>query len=161
MNSHRPGLGGPFARGCRRTVILRSKVIETHESLSAEDAAIDRTAQAAEVAAQVLPIAKALLDSDAAESVETLRAKIAHHLKMRDGFSRGSLVWKYYDNRVGVLQAKYRAAIKKSAQERELLASRKEWAGLGKAGLVVGIGVGGAIIALLLSMAARRGRRAP
>ncbi len=155
MNVQRQNLGVPDRSGTqcvRRTATRRGLVLGDDAAAGAST----RGAQAAEIVATALPVAKAIFDTDAAEDVETLRAKIKNHKRMRDSLPEPLKT--IYANKVRVLEAKYRAATQKHTREKQLAVSRKEWAGLGKATVVVGIGVGASIIALLLSMTMRRGK---
>lgn len=105
---------------------------------------------------QAAPIVRALVAPDATQSVEVLRQKVANHIKMRNGFSKGTPFWTLYDNRVRVLQAKYRAAVERQAHERQDRSSRKGWSALGKVGLGTGIILGVVVIGTLLRRSAPR-----
>jgi len=68
-----------------------------------------------------------------------------------------------FEQRAKVLEAKAEAAERRFALELEAEQSTREWRGLGKTGLIVGIGVGVSLIVLLLAAAVRTTRpsRAP
>lgn len=110
----------------------------------------DWTTQAQDVASRVAPIVKAFLDRTSTENVEVLRARIASHKRIRDSLPEGGALWTLYDNKLRVLQARLRGQLQSRKHEREDRVSRRQWAGLGKGAVVVGIGVGLALIYAIL-----------
>jgi len=123
----------------------------------AADAAASETT-ASELVAQLLPTATSLIAASTTQDPEVLKAKVKNYRKLRNGARYGGVLWKLYDNRMRVVQAKYKASIREQAREEELKTSRREWSSLGKVGVVIGIGVGGALIALLLAASGRQRR---
>lgn len=134
-----PSVGSANGRRTRR-VAHGSPVV-----LGVETTTIEETVR------QVVPYVKAALREDADEDVETLRARIANHRRIRDALPRLSVTWTLYDNKIRVLEAKLRAARKRKGEEAEDRASKWEWASLGKGSVLVGLAVGGALVGLLLN----------
>ena len=103
------------------------------------------------------PLVAALVgDSDSTESVETLKAKIKNHIHLRNTFPEPLKT--LYANKVLVLKGKLKAALARQKRDLEDRGSKKEWAVLGKAGIVTGIVVGGALILLIAAGARKVGR---
>jgi len=115
----------------------------------AAEPAAETPATTPDYVTQLLPIATALIDSS--QTPEVVAAKVANYRKLRDRLPKGSAGWQALDNRIRVLQAKYKASSKSKASERE-------WSTLGKTGLVVGIGVGAALLAFLIAATMRQQR---
>jgi hypothetical protein len=103
------------------------------------------------VAAALGPVAKELFADDATTDVETLKARIANHRRTRDSFSKGTVIWTLYNNKVNVLKARLKASLVKQREQAEDRASSKQWASLGKSTVVVGLVIGGALTAFLVS----------
>lgn len=99
---------------------------------------------------QAAPIVSALVMADSTQSVEVLKQRVDNHIRMRNGFGKGTPFWTLYDNRVKVLQAKYRAAVARQARDREDRSSRKGWSALGKVGIGTGIVLGVVVIGAIL-----------
>ena len=105
------------------------------------------------------PIVSALVEgSDATASVETLRAKIKNHARLRDTFPEPLKT--LYANKVRVLKSKLKAALVRQARDVEDRSSKKEWSVLGKVAVVTGIITGGALILFIVAGARRVGRAA-
>ena len=103
------------------------------------------------------PLLSALVgDKYSTETVETLKAQIANHKRLRDSFP--DPLKTLYANKVRVLSAKLKAALDLKKRDAEDRASKYDFAMLGKIGGVVGIFVGGALILLIVSGARRVGR---
>jgi hypothetical protein len=98
-------------------------------------------------------VASAASIYDAGQTAEVVAAKIANYKRMRDALPKGSPGWVVLDNRIRVLQGKYRA--KSESQARDTA-----WSRLGRTGVVVGIGVGLSLIGLIVTAAVRQRRLA-
>lgn len=153
-----PGFGGRNRRR-RRIVTTVAEGLPVAEEESDLDLGADPEIQDIIKGAQ--PYVQALLKEDATEDVETLRARIANHQRIRDSFFPRSAPWVLYDNKVRVLKAKLRAALQRAGEEREDRRSKWQWSELGKSTAVIGMAIGGALVALLINLsgAANRSKR--
>ncbi len=150
MNIHRSALGTPgFSRNSRRRQPVYA-VLEGQPTLG--------DGNAADIVQQVAPYVKAALKDDAVEDVETLKARIENHRRIRNRFPRGSAPYILYDNKINVLEAKLRAAKIARKEEKEDRQSKWEWASLGKTSVIVGLVVGAALTGFLINAAGAQKR---
>jgi hypothetical protein len=93
---------------------------------------------------KLAPVASELLNTTAVEDVAVLKAKIRNNEELRDKFPEPLKT--YYRNEVRKLKAKLTAKQEAAKEERITTQSKREWANLGKAAVVVGILVGVAVV---------------
>jgi len=111
------------------------------------EAAASRAASTAAQLQAYLPLVGSAVSSltggsDAYQQIAVLEAQIGNYQKMKQKVP--FLAW-FYDNEIAKAQAKLVAAKRRADLQAESESSTREWRGLGKAALVVGLILGGSI----------------
>lgn len=114
------------------------------EEEAAASASADSFAPASTLLEKFAPVAAEIFNTTAMEDVAVLRAKIKNNEALRDKFPEPLKT--FYRNEVRKLKAKLSAKIEAANEERITTQSKREWANLGKAAVVVGILVGVAVV---------------
>lgn len=116
---------------------------------SGENDYATRAARAAPLLEAAAPLLQSVLESaqDSARQVETLKAQIANTQKMIRLSPIGDELLRM---RLRKLQARLRAAERRLEKQREGESSTRTYRALGQIGVVVGIGVGVALIVRIL-----------
>lgn len=97
---------------------------------------------------KLAPVASELFYTTAAEEVAVLKAKIRNNEELRDKFPEPLKT--FYRNEVRKLKAKLTAKQQTAAEEQLTTQSKREWANLGKAAVVVGILVGVSLLGTII-----------
>lgn len=149
-------LGIPQGHGSMRG----HRVMRRGQALGAAAEPKSKTDTLQTILTQATPVVRELMKGSATEDVETLRAQILNHEKIRD--KTFEPLKTLYANKVVVLRSKLKAALKAQKDEAADRVSKTEWASLGKTGIVAAVAVGAAAVIALLAAAGyahRSGRR--